>query len=53
MSNQTLRERFEVEEKRYTAISTIIKNTVEAGLIKDLDPEGKSKKYAQYIPSWA
>ena len=53
MTNQSLRERFEVEEKNYPAISTIIKNTIEAGLIKDLDPDSKSKKYARYIPSWA
>jgi predicted HTH transcriptional regulator len=52
MTNQTLRERFEVEEKNYPIISTIIRNTIDAGFIKDEDPENKSKKYSRYIPFW-
>jgi predicted HTH transcriptional regulator len=52
MTNQSLRERFEIEEKNYPIASTIIRNTTDAGLIKDEDPENKSKKYARYIPFW-
>jgi len=52
MTNQTLRERFEVEEKNYPSVSTVIRNTIRAGLIKDDDPENKSKKYSRYIPFW-
>jgi len=52
MTNQSLRERFEVEEKNYPIISTIIKNTIEAGMIKESDPDNKAKRYARYIPFW-
>lgn len=52
MTNQSLRERFEIEEKNYPVASVIIRNTIEAGLIKDEDSENKSKKYSRYIPFW-
>ena len=52
MTNQSLRERFEVEEKNYPMISRIIKETIEAGLIKDEDPDNKAKRYSRYIPFW-
>ena len=52
MTNQTLRERFEVEEKNYPSVSAVIKNTIGAGLIKDEDPENKAKRYATYLPFW-
>ena len=52
MTNQSLRERFEIEEKNYPIASTIIRNTIDAGLIKDEDPDNKSKKYSRYIPFW-
>lgn len=53
MTNQTLRERFNIEEKNYSTASRIIADTISAGLIKDYDPGSKSKKYAKYIPAWA
>jgi predicted HTH transcriptional regulator len=52
MTNQTLRERFEVEEKNYPMISKIIKETIEAGLIKEDDLENRAKRYSKYIPFW-
>jgi len=52
MTNQTLRERFDVEEKSYSAISAVIKNTIVAGLIKEEDPENKAKRYTKYLPFW-
>lgn len=53
MSNSTLRQRFQIEEKNYTIASRIISETTKAGLIKDSNPESKSKKHAKYIPFWA
>ena len=53
MTNQTLRQRFQIEEKNYSTASRIIADTIGAGLIKDYDPESKSKKFARYVPNWA
>lgn len=53
MSNQSLRTRFGIEEHNYSIVSRIIGDTKEAGLIKDYDPENKSRPHAKYIPIWA
>jgi len=53
MSNLTLRERFKIEEKNSAIASRIIRDTIEADLIKEEDSNNKSKKYASYIPFWA
>lgn len=53
MTNQSLRDRFKVEEKNYSIISRIIGDTIEAKLIKYKDPTNKSRKYFSYIPVWA
>lgn len=53
MTNQTLRERFKIEEKNYPMASKIISDTIEAGLIKVYNLEQKSKRHAKYIPFWA
>lgn len=52
MTNQSLRERFNIEEKNYPMASRIINDTKEAGLIKDYDPNNKSKPLAKYLPFW-
>jgi predicted HTH transcriptional regulator len=52
MTNLSLRERLEVEEKNYSIISRIIRDTLDAGLIKEEDPENKAKRYSKYIPYW-
>ncbi len=52
MTNQSLRERFGIEEQNYSMASRIISETIQAGLIKDYDTESKSKKYAKYVPFW-
>jgi len=52
MTNQSLRERFEVEERNYPMVSKIIKETIEAGFIKEDDPENKAKRYSKYLPFW-
>lgn len=53
MTNQTLRERFGIEEKNYSIASRIISEAIKSGQIKDFDPENKSKKHAKYLPFWA
>lgn len=52
MSNQTLRERFNVEEHNYSIVSRIISDSVEDGLVKPYNTDSKSKKYAKYVPFW-
>jgi Fic family protein len=52
MTNQSLRERFGIEEHNYTMASKIIADTLKMGLIKDCDSENKSRKYAKYLPYW-
>lgn len=53
MTNQSLRERFKIENRNAAIASRIIKDTLDEGLIKDEDPKSKSRKYARYIPFWA
>lgn len=53
MTNQSLRERFCLTERRSGTVFQIISATAKAGLIKP-DPSGtESRKYAKYIPEWA
>ncbi|HKO99052.1 MAG TPA: ATP-binding protein [Pyrinomonadaceae bacterium] len=53
MTNATLRERFQIAEPDYPIASRIIRDTIDAGLIKPEDPDSKSKKHARYVPFWA
>ena len=53
MTNQTLRERFKIEEHNYAIASRIIRDTIEAKFVKEEDITNKSRKYAAYIPFWA
>lgn len=53
MTNQSLRERFKIESKNSSIASRIIRDAIEDGVIKEDDPENKSRKYASYIPFWA
>ncbi len=53
MTNSTLRARFAIEEKNYSMASRIIRDTLDAKLIKPFDPENASNKHASYVPSWA
>lgn len=52
MTNKSFRERMGVEEKNYSAVSNIIKETLERGLIKVGTPEGTNRRDIAYIPSW-
>ena len=53
MTNTTLRERFKIADENAAMVSRIIKETAQAGLIKEEDPENSSRKYVKYIPIWA
>jgi predicted HTH transcriptional regulator len=52
MTNQSLRERFSIEDHNYSTASRIIRDTLEEKLIKEENPENKSRKYASYLPYW-
>ena len=53
MTNQSLRNRFNIEDKNYPIISRMIDDAKSEKLIKDYDEENKSRKYAKYVPFWA
>lgn len=53
MTNQTLRDRFKIDEKNSAIASRIIRDTIEEGLIKEDDPSSSSRRFARYIPFWA
>jgi predicted HTH transcriptional regulator len=53
MTNQSLRERFKIEDQNAAIASRIIRDALEDKEIKEDDPESKSRKYASYIPFWA
>lgn len=52
MTNQSLRDRFGIDNKNYPMISRILADSIEAGIIKLEDPGSKSRKYARYLPYW-
>jgi ATP-dependent DNA helicase RecG len=53
MSNQTLRQRFGMDESKNVLVSQVIGSTKEAGLIKADDSVSASPRYARYLPFWA
>lgn len=53
MTNQSLRERFKIEDHNYATASRIIRDALEERVIKEDDPESKSRKFASYLPFWA
>jgi len=53
MTNQSLRGRFNISDENAAIASRIIKDTLDARLIKEDDPDNKSRKYVRYIPAWA
>jgi ATP-dependent DNA helicase RecG len=53
MSNQSLRERFSLDESKNVQISQVIAATKEASLIKLDDAGSTSTRYARYLPYWA
>jgi predicted HTH transcriptional regulator len=53
MTNETLRTRLNIPVKDYPKASRIIRETIEANLVKPHDPSSKSRKHAKYLPFWA
>ncbi len=51
MNNQSLRARLGIEDKNYPMASRIIKDALEARVIKEENPDGGSRH--NYIPYWA
>jgi predicted HTH transcriptional regulator len=52
MTNQTVRERFDITDENYPMASRIISDAIASGMVKDSEPDNKSKKYARYVPYW-
>lgn len=52
MTNQSLRERLQVNKSNYPQISKIINYTMEAGLIHYKNPKSTIGRNVQYIPFW-
>jgi ATP-dependent DNA helicase RecG len=53
MTNQSLRERFKLPEKKAEAVSRAIGAAVDERKIKPADPEQTSLRYRSYVPFWA
>jgi hypothetical protein len=52
MTNSSFRDRLGVDQKNYAAVSRIIREAVDAGLVRPVDPK-TSKRYMKYVPFWA
>lgn len=52
VTNTSLRERFRVEPGNAAIVSRIIRDAIEAGVVKPFE-EGQAKKAARYLPWWA
>lgn len=53
MTNQTLRERLGIEKQNYSMASRIIKDAIEAEMIKEEKTENVNRRNKGYIPYWA
>jgi predicted HTH transcriptional regulator len=53
MTNQSFRERMGIEEKNYSIVSRVIRDTITTGLIKGYSiDDAQMKKSTSYIPYW-
>jgi predicted HTH transcriptional regulator len=52
MTNSTLRERFKIKESNSSMVSRIIKDTLNAGLIRHFD-DSVGTRAMKYVPAWA
>ncbi|WP_191578566.1 ATP-binding protein [Achromobacter insolitus] len=52
-TNASVRKRFKIEDQNHAMASRIIKETLEAGLIRKSNPDSDSKRHASYWPFWA
>ncbi|MCB9978287.1 MAG: putative DNA binding domain-containing protein [Rhodospirillales bacterium] len=53
LTNQSLRERFQLPESKSETVSRIIAEAIRQGKIKPENPDGRSKRYMKYLPYWA
>ena len=53
LTNKSLRERLRMTTHQRPQISLLIKQALDAGRIKQEDPENQSTKFSKYIPYWA
>ena len=53
MTNASLRKRFGISDQNAAQASRIIRDTLEARLIKEYDPQNTSKRHSRYVPFWA
>jgi predicted HTH transcriptional regulator len=53
LTNSSLRERFGIEKENSAMVSRVIRDALEDGAIKPVDPESESRKLARYWPTWA
>ena len=51
MTNASLRKRFGIEPRNSAMASRIIRDSVEAGVIRPYD-QSSSRKYMRYVPYW-
>ena len=52
MTNQSLRERFGLDEEYSNLVSKVIADTIKDGLVKIYDKTNKSPRYNSYVPYW-
>lgn len=53
MCNDSLRERLSIKKRSSAMVSRLIKEAVNHNLIKEENPNTKSKKFKKYVPIWA
>ena len=53
MTNQSLRERFQLPERKSAVVSQVIAYAIDGQFIKPDERVGSSRKYARYVPHWA
>ena len=53
MTNQSLRERFQLTESKSAVVSQIISAAIDIGMVKADEAVGSSRKFARYLPFWA
>lgn len=53
ITNQSIRDRFQLNKNQAPTATRILADTVEAGFIKSTDDEFQSKKYSSYVPFYA
>ena len=52
-TNESLRLRFGLGEKKTSTISKLVASAKELNLIKNFDQNSESKRYVKYVPRWA